>query len=243
MKRNKTLSKHPPALAILLAGFIIAFFQVTHPVRGQEISGSTATIREMIDLVTEASATFQVQSQLLAETRALEEPKPRSGLTATSIGLSSTFWDEEQDEPQVSPSASLTFTFSFRDPSSSLNKLNLAQARATADQEKDRIRGDLVGTLFDALEQISTLRLRQQELLDLQQELEARLERIEGERLVVTIEQLWDIEERLTNVSVELSDTTRSLELLKVRTAMQLGGSRWQRLLELLRMWDERDSS
>jgi hypothetical protein len=191
----------------------------------------------MMALIESVNSELESQSSYSAIARSLPLPKPQTGLTSTSLGISSNFWDEDADEYQIAPSATLSFTFSFADPSWPSNSLTLREAQARADQEESNIRSRLTQELFNALEELSDISSERRRLISVSQQLTARLDRISNERVVVSLEQVWELEERLLALDASIGSIDQEAQLLLTRTAMELGESRWKELLDLLREW------
>lgn len=233
MKYVPSALKAFTAILIYLTG--IPFVLLT-----QELDTGNPQIREMIDIVTSTSSEVRAQSSLAAVTASVPDPRAQRGLTSTSVGISSNFWDQDQDELQVAPTASLSFTFSFRDPNWSQNRIGVEEARTQAERAEAEIRAGLVEQLFDALDELTRLEGEEQRLVNLRQQLAARLAQIRNERVVVSLEQVWQVEERILTTDAELLSARKESALFRSRTAMLLGGSRWEELLLLLRHWSTR---
>lgn len=204
-----------------------------------EMEQQAEQIQQMIDIITEASRALDSQLTLSATTAALPEPKPQRGLTGISLGASASLSDPEEnpDELLFSRGASLSLSFSLRDPSWPINRANLSRAQTEAIREQEAVRAELVDRLFATLDSLAELRREEAEYEALTTELETRVEQIRANRVVVSLDQQWEIEERLLTLKTSLSATRAAIERYQLRAALEQGGERWSELLDLLRDW------
>lgn len=222
---------------------LVALFLAMQPVLvavPQQMSVETELVRRMLEIVTDTSGALHSQEDLVAVTASVPLPKAQTGLTGISLGATGSWSQPEEpdNESSFTGGGSLTFTFSLRDPSWPQNRTNLEQNRTAAIQEEEAIRAELIASLFGSLEQLVAFRVEHQRLDRLYEELQGRLRQITTGTVVVNIEQLWQIEERILTIESEIANSLARMEQLELRIAIEQGGERWVELLRLLREWN-----
>jgi outer membrane protein TolC len=203
------------------------------PARAQDQS---ALLERMIRIVTENNPTLQSQQGLVLTGDAIRLSHSRFSVSGVSVGIGSTFWNEDTRNFEVAPGATLGFSFSISDPARVLSGYNLEREKVEARRRLEEIRNGLIKQLLDAAAELARLDNKKTNLRDLQaylEDLSVAIER-QGKAGIVETDRLWDLRERIMGMRTEIRDVESQLKILRLQTAMALGGPAWAQLLDLL---------
>ncbi len=224
--------------ALCLAAFAAAALPVS--LWAQDRSGMApegqALLERMIGIVLDNNPTLQSRQTLVLTGERVVLPRSRVSFSAASVNLGSTFWNADTRTFEVTPGATLGLTFSLSDPARALSAYNLEKAKAEARGELEETRNGLVKALLGAVADLVKLDNKQRSLRELQAYLEDLADAIEkqGKAGIVETDKLWDLRERIMGVRSDERDAETELKILRLQTAMALGGPAWKDLLGLL---------
>lgn len=115
-------------------------------------------------------------------------------------------------------------------------KLDREKTLAEAQQTYENLKQSLISNLMAKMTQIAKLRNQGENLEELKSFLERRQDSLE-KQVKAGIKQpavLFDLTERLMQANLETKNAAREGEILRLETAISLGGTKWEDLLALL---------
>ena len=115
-------------------------------------------------------------------------------------------------------------------------KLDREKTLAEAQQTYENLKQSLISNLMGKMTQIAKLKNQRENLEELKSFLERRRDSLE-KQVKAGIKQpgiLFDLTERLMQANLETKNATREQEILRLETAISLGGTKWEDLLALL---------
>lgn len=115
-------------------------------------------------------------------------------------------------------------------------KLDREKTLAEAQQTYENLKQSLISNLMAKMTQIAKLRNQGENLEELKSFLERRQDSLE-KQVKAGIKQpavLFDLTERLMQANLETKNAAREGEILRLETAISLGGTKWEGLLALL---------
>jgi hypothetical protein len=115
-------------------------------------------------------------------------------------------------------------------------KLDREKTLAEAQQTYENLKQSLISNLMAKMTHIAKLKNQRENLEELKSFLERRQDSLE-KQVKAGIKQpgiLFDLTERLMQVNLEAKNAAREGEILRLETAISLGGKKWEDLLTLL---------
>ena len=115
-------------------------------------------------------------------------------------------------------------------------KLDREKTLAEAKQTYENLKQTLISNLMTKITQMEKLRNKTANLDELTSFFETRRDSLE-KQVKAGIKQpstLFDLTEQLMETSLEMKNATREREIMKLETAIGLGGTKWEELLDLL---------
>ncbi len=115
-------------------------------------------------------------------------------------------------------------------------KLDREKTLAEAKQTYENLKQTLISNLMTKITQMEKLRNKTANLEELKSFFETRRDSLE-KQVKAGIKQpstLFDLTEQLMETSLEMKNAAREREILKLETAISLGGTKWEELLDLL---------
>jgi len=115
-------------------------------------------------------------------------------------------------------------------------KLDREKTLAEAQQTYENLKQTLISNLMTKITEMAKLKNRKGNLEELKSFLERRQDSLE-KQVKAGIKQpstLFELTERLMQTSLEIKNAARERESLKLETAINLGGKKWEELLDLL---------
>jgi hypothetical protein len=178
--------------------------------------------------------------ELVQESRRLKEPGVGLSIPGMSFGATAGFWNTYTNSPGFAPSITAGLSLSFNDPARALNVYRIRQEKEKAKQDWESAKNAALSELFSKVREIQKLKSRGRNLVALQKYLQDYnlAAKTQGGDPTIGPDKMWDLMERLTNVQTDLDTVDGQLETTMMETAMRLGGSAWQDLLQLLRQID-----
>lgn len=198
----------------------------------------TDYLQEMIELVVEANPTLQLQRNLIKEIG--EVPESAKGLDI-NLGLKAgTDFTIDDGEGNVTPSAKIELTIplysSAKKRKVALDNLTVQKDLVEAWQDYYSFKNSVISDLLERVDVIVSLKNEleaQERLLSLlQYNLEALKKQVEAG--VTMPSSLWAMSERIITSETKIANLLSDLDILKRETAVNLAGTRWQELLEIL---------
>lgn len=115
-------------------------------------------------------------------------------------------------------------------------KLDREETLAEAEQGYEMFKESLISKLMAKITEIAKLKNKLENLEELKSFLEERRVSLQKQVNAGIKEPstLFDLEERLIQISLEARNTTREQEILRLETAISLGGRKWQDIQILL---------
>ena len=115
-------------------------------------------------------------------------------------------------------------------------KLDREKTLAQAHQTYENLRASLISNLMAKVTEMAKLKNKKENLEELKSFLETRRDSLEKQVKAGIKEPgvLFDLMEKVMQTSLEIKNAARQLEILKLETAISLGGKKWQDLLDLL---------
>ena len=115
-------------------------------------------------------------------------------------------------------------------------KLDRENTLAQAKQTYENLKQSLISSLMAKITQMAKLKNKGGNLEELKSFLETRQDSLEKQVKagIKAPSVLFDVKERVMQISLEIKNAARELEILKLETAISLAGKRWQDLLDLL---------
>jgi hypothetical protein len=120
-------------------------------------------------------------------------------------------------------------------------KLDREKTLAQAKQTYENLKQSMVSNLMSKITEMEKLKNKKENLEELKSFLETRRDSLEKQVKAGIKESsvLFDLMERVMQAGLEIKNTTGELELLKLETAISLGGEKWEDLLSLFNKIDE----
>jgi len=115
-------------------------------------------------------------------------------------------------------------------------KLDREKTLADAQQTYENLKQTLISNLMTKITEMAKLKNRKGNLEELKSFLERRRDSLE-KQVKAGIKQpstLFELTERLMQTSLEIKNAAREREILKLETAISLGGTKWEEFLDLL---------
>lgn len=115
-------------------------------------------------------------------------------------------------------------------------KLDREKILAQAEQTYENLKQSLISSLMAKITEMAKLKNKKGNLEELESFLEKRRDSLEKQAKAGIKEPsaLFDVMERVMQTSLGIKNATRELEILKLETAISLGGKNWGDLLALL---------
>lgn len=181
-------------------------------------------IYQMVNLIVESNPSLQSQKAILEEIKTM--PQPGAGFIDLKKLIS-----ESQKEGVKAPLLTMSQVDEIRN-----KMLDRKKALESARQSYYTLKNSLTSQLLTEVGEISKLKNKKENSSKLLSLLKERAESIKAEVKAGITEPttLYDMMEKIMNLSVEIEDTSDELEVAKLQTALTLGGERWRELLSLL---------
>jgi len=200
-------------------------------------------LQQMIELVVEANPTLQSQRSLIMEIETV--PEPVKGLDFT-LGLKTGAALESDDgwERRVGPTGSLELTIplysSAKKRKIALENLTTQKDLTKARQDYYQLKNSVISDLLSRVDNLISLKNEldgQKNLLSLfQYNLEALKKQVEAG--IASPSDLWSISERVMATETKIATLLSRIDINKRETAVNLAGTRWPELLEMLNQID-----
>jgi outer membrane protein TolC len=207
-------------------------------VRAEEQSRNNELLKSMVRIVLENNPLLESQASIVAAGQRIPEPRSTFSISGVNLNAGAGFWNTETGSFDFIPTASVGVSFSLRDPSRSLNILRLKKEKEDAAQEYQEIKNSIISDLFTNVREILKLESQKESLEKLKIYLEdygdLMKKQVRAGVEVPEPEKLWELKERILGIEVELSDAQNKLATIRLETAMRLGGSASEQLLDLL---------
>lgn len=115
-------------------------------------------------------------------------------------------------------------------------KLDREKTLAQAKQTYENLKQSLISNLMANITEMAKLKNKGRNLEELKSFLETRQDSLEKQVKAGIKEPnaLFDLMERVVQISLEIKNAARELDILKLETAISLGGEKWEYLLDLL---------
>ena len=115
-------------------------------------------------------------------------------------------------------------------------KLDREKTLAEAEQTYENLKQSLISSLMAKITEMAKLKNKRGNLEELKSFLETRRDSLEKQVKAGIKEPtaLFDVTERIMQSRLEIKNAAREREILKLETAMSLGGGKWEDLLDLL---------
>jgi len=115
-------------------------------------------------------------------------------------------------------------------------KLDREKTLAQAKQTYENLKQSLISKLMARITEMAKIKNKRGNLEELKSFLETRQDSLEKQVKAGIKEPglLFDLMERVMQTSLEIKNAARELEILKLETAIGLGGEKWEDLLDLL---------
>jgi len=232
MMRKKTLT-----LFLVLIGIVLSIM-----VRGQaeELTPQKDILQQIIDLVVENNPTLQSQRRLLKQIQALPHPGKGLDLQLSLKGGWSTYVDEDEREIYTAPSYGMGIEIPLLSSSKRKerikDKLTYTKEQEKAKQDYLRLKNSVTSELLSKLNRLSQLQNEKKNLEELKSFLSSNTESLKRqiEVGVVKVSDLWELRERIINLSTKIYNLSSELEILKREIAINLGGEESEELKAML---------
>ncbi len=191
---------------------------------------STEVLQQIIQLAVENNPILESQRNLVNTIEQM--PEPGAGFINLDAlkSKSRQVGEEGMGTPLLSLSEVIQIeTFVQR-------KLDREKTLAEAQQTYENLKQSLISSLMTKITEMEKLRNKRVNLEELKSFLEKRRDSSE-KQVKAGIKQpstLFELTERLMQTSLEIKNAARERESLKLETAINLGGKKWENLLGLL---------
>ena len=206
------------------------------PAEAQDLNNEL--FQRMIRVVLENNPLLESQASVVAAGQRIPEPRSAFAVTGINVSAGAGFWNTDTNSFDFIPTASVGLSLSPRDPARSLNILRLKREKEEAEQNYQEIKNSLISDLFTNIREIMRLESQKVSLKKLKVYLQDYSDLIERQvRAGVEVpepDKLWELKERILDTEVDLEDVDNKLSTIRLETAMRLGGSASEDLLELL---------
>jgi len=192
-------------------------------------------VQQIIQLVVENNPILQSQRNFINTIEQMPEPGAGFINLEELQSRSHRVGEEGTETPLLSLSqATQLETFIQR-------KLDREKTLAQAKQTYENLKQSMVSNVMTKITEMEKLRNKKGNLEELKSFLETRRGSLEKQVKSGIKEPsiLFDLMERVMQTGLEIKNTTSELELLKLETAISLGGEKWEALLSLLNKIDE----
>jgi len=196
-------------------------------------------LQQMIELVVEANPTLQSQRSLIKEIQTVPEPVKGPDFT---LGLKTGAALESDDgwERRVTPTGSIELTIplysSAKKRKIALENLTTQKYLTKARQDYYQLKNSVVSDLLTRVDKLISLKNEldgQKNLLSLlQYNLDALKKQVEAG--IASPSDLWSISERVMATETKIATLLSKIDILKRETAVNLAGTRWPELMEML---------
>lgn len=198
-------------------------------------------LQQMIELVVEANPTLQSQRSLIMEIETV--PDPVKGLDFT-LGLKTGAALESDDrlewERRVEPTGSLELSIplysSTKKRKIALENLTTQKDLTKAWQDYYQLKNSVISDLLSRVDKLISLKNDldgEKNLLSLfQYNLEALTKQVEAG--IASPSDLWSISERVMATETKMATLLSRIDINKRETAVNLAGTRWPELMEML---------
>ncbi len=187
-------------------------------------------LQQIIQLAVENNPILESQRSLISTIQQM--PKPGAGFINLEELQSSSrrVGEEGMGTPLLSLSDVIQVeTFVQR-------KLDREKTLAEAEQTYENLKQSLISSLMAKITEMAKLKNKRGNLEELKSFLETRRDSLE-KQVKAGIKQpssLFDLTERVMQSRLEIKNAAREREILKLETAISLGGEKWEDLLDLL---------
>lgn len=187
-------------------------------------------LQQIIQLVEENNPILESQRSLINTIQ--QTPEPGAGFINLEELQSSTrrVGEEGVEAPLLSLSEVIQVEQFVQ------RKLDREKTLAEAQQTYENLKQSLISNLMAKMTEIAKLKNQRENLEELKSFLERRRDSLE-KQVKAGIKQpgvLFDLTERLMKTNLEAKNASREREILKLETAISLGGKKWEDLLNLL---------
>lgn len=196
-------------------------------------------LQQMIELVVEANPSLQSQMNLIKEIEAVPEPANSLDLTVnltTGVELEGPDGGERSLAPIGSIELGLPLYSWAKKRKTALDKLITQKDLAKATQDYYQLKNTVISDLLTRVDKLGGLKNDldgQKNLLSLLQfNLEALKKQVEAG--IASPSDLWAISERVMTTETKIATLLSKIDILKRETAVNLAGTRWPELLEML---------
>lgn len=229
-------------LSLILIGIVFSFAAAG---QSEELVPQKDTLQQIIDLMVENNPALQSQRSLLEQIRAL--PNPGKGFDFQLIlnGGISSYMDQDKREIWTAPTWGVgieipLFSLSRR-KERIMDRLTYAKELETIEQDYLRLENSIISELLSKINELYQWENKEENLKELKSFLETRKDSLEEQVRTGMKESaaLFDLMERVMQVDLEIKNTISELEVLKLETAINLGGKEWKELLELIKQMKE----
>jgi len=196
-------------------------------------------LQQMIELVVEANPSLQSQMNLIKEIEAVPEPANSLDLTVnltTGVELENPDGGERSLAPIGSIELGLPLYSWAKKRKTALDKLITQKDLSKATQDYYHLKNTVVSDLLARVDKLGSLKNEldgQKNLLSLLQfNLDALKKQVEAG--IASPSDLWAISERVMSTETKIATFLSKIDILKRETAVNLAGTRWPELLQML---------
>jgi len=196
-------------------------------------------LQRMIELVVEANPSLQSQMNLIKEIEAVPEPANSLDLTVnltTGVELENPDGGERSLAPIGSIELGLPLYSWAKKRKTALDKLITQKDLSKATQDYYHLKNTVVSDLLARVDKLGSLKNEldgQKNLLSLLQfNLDALKKQVEAG--IASPSDLWAISERVMSTETKIATFLSKIDILKRETAVNLAGTRWPELLQML---------
>lgn len=186
--------------------------------------------QQIIQLVVENNPILESQRSFITTIQQMPEPGAGFINLEELQSRSRRVGEEGMEAPLLSLSQAIQVeTFIQR-------KLDREKTLAEAKQTYESLKQSLISKLMANITEMAKSKNKRGNLEELKSFLETRQDSLEKQVKAGIKEPsaLFDLMERVMLTSLEIKNTARELEILKLETAISLGGEKWEGLLDLL---------
>lgn len=221
----------------VITSLILIFWVQVFPVQAQKNQTliPEPLLQELVELVVENNPVLQSQRRLIKEIESLPFPSGTWDLNLTLSG--GVTRDVLTGGGEIVPVGMVGLSFPLYSPS---KKRELLQEKLTRKKELEEakqkyieLKNSIVSDLLNKITKMSHLQNERKNLVRLKSYLEENIEVVrEGVKTgAEKINVLWTLKERIMNLETKINNLSYEVEILKWKTAVTLGGERWQKLL------------
>jgi len=223
MKRGK---------GIFIFCLTLFLFFLPSTVLGQAKSGlqQADTLQQIIQLAVENNPILESQRSFINTIQQMPEPGAGFINLEELQSRSRRVGETGMETPLLSLSQAIQVeTFVQR-------KLEREKTLAQAKQTYENLKQSLISNLMAKMTEMAKLENKRENLEELKSFLETRRDSLEKQVKAGIKEPstLFDLMERIMQTSLQIKNTARELEILKLETAISLAGEKWEDLLDLL---------